>query len=205
MDAQELFSFKKVKGYIKKPNKALIMKSLLTITLISAFLLSSCSKEKQTEKMLYGEWEVTSFLHGANDLTQLYKDSCGCRLVFVEYKFYSSKSKTCILKCSFNNWNYYYLDSLIWSPSVAGSPWIGQNFQRTNFEISENRTEISWRFGKNQPTQIFRWGMYPLTINSAPFDYSLNTFQIVEISKKEFTMQYTDSTNIPYFITIKKM
>ncbi len=177
------------------------MKQLMITSFIAGIvLLFACSKEKQIEKMLYGEWEVTRFLHGDDDLTQFYKDSCGCRLVFVEYTFYSSKSKACILKCRFNNWNYYYTDSL------AVSPWIGENFQRTEFQISENRQNISWRFGKNQPTQIYRWGMYPLTISSAPFDFSLNTFLVIdEISNTEFTMQFTDSTNIPYFITIKKL
>lgn len=174
--------------------------NLFLISVITVFILASCNKEKQFEKMLYGEWEVTSFMHGANDLTQFYKDSCGCRLVFIEYKLNGDKFKKCILKCNYNNWNYYNSDSLEYLP------WKTHIFQHSNFELKNDFKEIKWFFGNQQPTQIYRWGMYPLCRTKGNIETNFNTFYIIdEISNNEFTMQYTDSTNIPYFITIKKM
>jgi hypothetical protein len=165
---------------------------MLFTTLISAFLLSSCSKEKQTEKMLYGEWEVKSFLHGANDLTQLYKDSCGCRLMF--------QDNYCLLKCPFNDWNYYYSDSL------ANFPWRNHQFQYTSYVISENMDEISWYFGYLQPDSIYHWGMYPLTISIYPGIMPLgNKFVIQKLSDNIFIIEYNDSSNIPYLINLKKL
>lgn len=176
------------------------MKQLKITSFIAGIvLLYACSKEKQIEKMLYGEWEVTSFLHGDDDLTQFYKDSCGCRLVFAEYIQYDYKYKTCILKCSFNSWNYYYTDSLV------NFPWRNHQFEQTSFEISETKKEISWLFGKSQPHQIYRWGMYPLTISCSPDECSSNMFNVIDdISEQKFSMKFMDTTNIPYYITLKK-
>jgi len=163
-------------------------------TLIAAFLLSSCSKEKQTEKMLYGEWEVTSFLHGANDLTQLYKDSCGCRLVFPD------KMTGCYLNCPYNGWNYYNMDSL----NVR--PWSRHRFHSTSFSIINDGSQIDWFFGHTQPDSIYRWGMYPLTIR---INYgegnSSNSFMIEEISKEQLTLMFTDSLNETYSIHFSKI
>ena len=170
---------------------------ILTL-IITTFLLFSCSKEKQTEKMLYGEWEVTSFMHGANDLTQFYKDSCGCRLLFIEYNYYNIKPKICILKCSFNNWNYYYSDSL----SIL--PWRNHGFQNTSYEFSENWDNISWYFGNAQPESIYRWGMYPLTISISPDGYQRKTFIVEKISKDKLTFMFTDSINETYIIQLSK-
>jgi hypothetical protein len=172
--------------------------ALFIATLISAFLLSSCSKEKQFEKRLYGEWELTSFMHGANDLTQLYKDSCGCRLLFREMK---SKDNDCLLKCSFNGWNYYFLDS------IANIPWRNDQFSYTFYQISDNGKEICWNFGNAQPEGIYRWGMYPLTIR---FNTSSNInmekcFTIVEFTKENLRLSYIDSTNILYGLSFSKI
>lgn len=163
----------------------------LPITVIAIFLVFSCSKEKQTEKMLYGEWEVTSFLHGANDLTQLYKDSCGCRLVFSEMRNLSDR---CILTCPFNSWNFYFLDSLVISP------WRNFQFYWTSWNISKDGTKIDWAFGNTQPDSIFRWGMYPLTIGKQS-----SSFYVNEVSKKNMQLQFTDSTNIPFNIRFSKI
>jgi hypothetical protein len=172
----------------------------LLMIVITTFLLSSCSKEKQTEKMLYGEWEVTSFLHGANDLTQFYKDSCGCRLVFTDYKLYGEKFEKCILKCPYNGWNYYYTDSL------ENIPWNRESFDRTTFYISSDGSKIEWYFGKTQPNNIYRWGMYPLTIRiNSSGGQVRNIFLIEEISKEKLTFMFTDSINETYSIHLSKI
>jgi hypothetical protein len=171
---------------------------MLFTTLISAFLLSSCSKEKQTEKMLYGEWEVTSFLHGANDLTQLYKDSCGCRLVFPEIK---GDYNDCFLKCPLNNWNYYFYDSL------ANFPWRREVFHSTPWNISKDGNYIEWFFGNRQPDSIYHWGMYPLTIriNSSSGDNFKNSFLIEKISKNKLSFMFTDSISETYSFHLSKI
>ena len=166
--------------------------ALFIATLVSAFLLTSCSKEKQTEKMLYGEWEVSSFLHGANDLTQLYKDSCGCRMVFQNYY--------CLLKCPYNGWNYYFSDSL------TNFPWKNDMFFRTRWSISKDGSKIDWFFGNRQPDSIYRWGMFPLTIRINPDEIkSVNSFFIEEISKERLTFMFTDSITEIYNIQLSKI
>jgi hypothetical protein len=167
------------------------MKSLITFTILSAFLLTSCSKEKQTERMLYGEWEVTSFLHGANDLTQLYKDSCGCRLVFSDIRI------RCFLNCPHNSWNYYFMDSL----NIL--PWKNHHFHSTSWDISSDGNKIEWFFGNTQPDSIYRWGMYPLTIRIKN-DGSKNSFMIEEISNNKLTLMFSDSINETYVISFHK-
>ena len=165
------------------------MKQTLFLTaLITAFLLASCSKEKKVEKMLYGEWEVTSFMHGANDLTQLYKDSCGCRLMFSD-----TKLNCCYVYCPHNGWNYYILDSL----SVM--PWKNHQFNWTYWEISRDGRSIEWGLGNIQPDSVYRWGMYPLATGN-----KLNSFYVNEISDKSMQLQFTDSTNIPFNISFTK-
>ena len=165
------------------------MKQTLFISaLITAFLLASCSKEKKVEKMLYGEWEVTSFMHGANDLTQFYLDSCKCRLVF------SNDIKTlCFLNCPYNSWNYYNLDTL------NNIPWRYHEFYWTSWKISRDGRSIEWRLGNIQPDSIYRWGMYPLTKGNKKSSFYLN-----EITGQKMQLQFTDSTNIPYNISFSK-
>ncbi len=165
------------------------MKQTLFISaLITAFLLASCSKEKKVEKMLYGGWVVTSFMHGANDLTQFYKDSCGCTLVFSD-----TKSSSCIVSCPRNEWNYYILDSL------AVMPWKNRQFHRVSWKISRDGRSIEWGLGNTQPESVYRWGMYPLTTGNKK-----HIFYVNEISDKSMQLQFTDSTNIPYNISFSK-
>jgi len=162
------------------------MKQTLFLTaLITAFLLASCSKEKKVEKMLYGEWEVTSFMHGANDLTQFYLDSCKCRLVF--------KDDFCLIRCPFNDWNFYYSEFIV--KENGRYPFM----PITGYSISKNGTEIQWALGNTQPDSNCRWGMYPLTIANKE-----NSFYLNEISDKSMQLQFTDSTNIPYNISFSK-
>jgi len=171
--------------------------NLFLISVITVFILASCNKEKQFEKMLYGEWEVTSFMHGANDLTQFYKDSCGCRLVFPDMK---GDYNDCVLKCPYNGWNYYFSDSL------TDFPWRNEMFFRTTWNISNDGSKINWYFGNPQPDSIYRWGMYPLTIRINSGEVSiLNCFLIEEISKEKLTFMFTDSINQTYYIHLSKI
>lgn len=147
--------------------------------------------------MLYGEWEVSSFMHGANDLTQFYKDSCGCRLVFPEFK---GESNDCVLKCPYNDWNYYFSDSL------TNFPWRNEKFFQTPWSISNDGNTIDWYFGYTQPDSIYRWGMYPLSIRiNSGENYVKNSFIIEEISKDKLTFMFTDNINETYVIQLSKI
>lgn len=172
-------------------------KLVIIISFFSTILFLACNKEKQFEKILYGEWEVTSFMHGADDLTQFYKDSCGCRLVFPDMK---EDYNDCVLKCPYNGWNYYFSDSLT---SIS---WRREIFQRTSFNIVNDDSQIDWYFGNMQPDNIYRWGMYPLTIRiNSTLDIQKNSFKIEEISKEELTLMFTDSINDTFVISFSKI
>jgi hypothetical protein len=174
------------------------IKILTAISITAAFFLSSCNKEKQVTKYLDGEWEVTSFLRNADDLTQLYKDSCGCRLIFHEIipEIKGLSGNKCLLKCSYNNWNYYYYNSL------TDSLWRSESPIWTWYDISDKGNKINWSFGYKQPDSIYRWGMYPLTIRKKGIG---KTFSILERSKKNLSFMFQDSLNDTYIINFSKI
>ncbi len=167
------------------------MKQLMITSFIAGIvLLFACSKEKQIEKMLYGEWEVTSFMHGANDLTQLYKDSCGCRLIFESLK---GQSTICVLKCTINEWNFYQTDTIF-------SLMRYTRIFSSDFTVSEDGESINCSLGNFQDDSLYHWGFYPLCFGNKRHD-----FFIQEIKKNDLRLMFTDSSNIPYLISFKKM
>jgi len=177
-----------------------IKQRILIVLLLSiAFIPFSCKKYddgpfisfRSVTKRLLGEWEVKQFLKGGDDLSQFYKDSCGCDLEFVFEPVISmgTDEQFIILNCVENGWNFVHHDSLgVDRFEYALGRWY----------FSEDKKMLVTRMGLKNDSR-FRWGMYPLTISKD----NETSFEIRRLTNKELWLRLDDSNNV-YNIKLEK-
>jgi len=170
----------------------------ITFIIIIAFAETSCSKYEEgplislrsKKNRLFGMWEVVEFKKDNEDLTQLYIDTCGCKIEigYDEVNTLGVKENYFIIDCPYNSWNYVVFDPNFPNFKYWFSSWC----------FSTNKKSLLLSLGHNN-SSFYRYGMYPLTICSD----CLSEFEILRLTNKDLWLRYDDIQNV-YTIKFEK-